>query len=161
MLPPSSRDIWLVMLMMTILITLIFFIPVFHTAETLANSLEKQKQTGRSTHLVFIEEMKYMIYLLNINVTLSKSMQIQFHNQLGKYTLSVPEIASIQPLNSLANSFFHVCVCAYQWSAPQAFAKSTVHFRQFLPFQLWENLTFCTSMKYYLKVKDFWLPGNV
>lgn len=57
-----------------------------------------------------------MIYLLNSNMTLSKTMQIQFHNQLGKYTLSELEIGSIQPLNSLANCFFHVCVHAYQWS---------------------------------------------
>lgn len=98
--------------MLTILITLIFFIPLCHAAETLANSVKKQKQIGSSTHLVFLEMMKNMIYLLNSNMTLSKSMQIQFYNQLGKYTLSVLEIGSIQPLKSLANCCFHICVCA-------------------------------------------------
>lgn len=160
-MPLSSRDIWLVILMPAVSVTLIIFIPLFHTAETLASSVEKQKQTGNSTHLVFLEEIENMIYLLKSNMTLSKNMQIEFNKEVGKYTLSVLEIGSMQPLKSLANCFFHVCERADQWSAPQAFAKTTAHFRQLLPFQLRKNLTFHTCMKYYLKVKDFWLPGNV
>lgn len=43
--------------------------------------MEKQKQTASSnTHLIFLEEMKSKVYLLNSNMTLSKNMQIQFNN---------------------------------------------------------------------------------
>lgn len=52
------------------------------------------------------------------NVTLSKNLQIEFNNQLGKYMLTVLEIESIQPLKSLANCSLHIYVCEYQWSAP-------------------------------------------
>lgn len=51
-------------------------------------------------------------------------MQIQFNNQLGKYTLYYTE-----PQKSLEIAFSHVFVCIYQWSAPYTFAKATVHFR--------------------------------
>lgn len=120
-------------------------------------------ETGNSARLVFLEEIENMIYLLKSNMTLSKNMQIEFNKEVGKYTPSVLEIGSIQPLKSLANCFFHVGERADQWSAPQALAKTTAHFRQLSPFRLWKNLTFHTCMKYYLKVKDFlvtWQPIN-
>lgn len=99
------------MLMLTILITLIFFIPLSHIAEIVASFVEKQKQTGSSRHLLFLEEMKNIIYLFNTNMTLSKNMQSQFINQLGRYTLSVLRIGSTGPQKSLENGFSHVFVC--------------------------------------------------
>lgn len=62
-------------------------------------------------------------------MTLSKNMQTQFNNQPGKYILSVLGIGSTEPQKSLANGFFHIFGCVYQWSALSTFAKATVHFR--------------------------------
>lgn len=86
------------------------FYSSFPIAGTVASSVEKQQQTGTSRHLLFLEEMKNIIYLLNTNIALSKNMQIQFNNQLGKCTVSVLGVGAQK---SLANGFFPCfCVCA-------------------------------------------------